>query len=100
MGRYAYKTPRRNFVTEDGLMGAKHGKYLLHTLYIHANTKEQALKRIRKTVPDFIFIGEVDENNIPIPKVNTFDQLEVPAPNMPDNYEDAVNTKFGRGKDK
>lgn len=61
--RFAYKIPRKHFATEKGIMEYKKGKAYLHTLFINANSVEQAKKRIRKTNDNFIFIGEVDEHN-------------------------------------
>ena len=66
--RYGHKIPRTHFATVDGLKVYTGKGKLTHTLYIGANSEKQALKRIRKTNDNFIFVGEVDINNVPIPK--------------------------------
>ena len=75
--RYAYKIPRKYFATIDGIKEYTGKGKLTHTLYIGANSEEQALKRIRKTNDNFIFVGEVDVNDIPLPKPIEIKPVEV-----------------------
>jgi len=76
--RYGYKIPRKHFATIDGIKEYTGKGRIDHTLYIGANSEKQALKRIRKTVDTFIFIGEVDINNVPLPRPKP--KIVVPKP--------------------